>query len=358
MEKQIKKWMMIVLISCGIGLLGTSLVKAQSSGVEVVADNLEIPWSIAVNENEGVFYVTQRTGSILKIDEGQVTEQSVELEKELSTASEAGLLGFVLAPDFAETLTAYAYYTYNDENGQFNRIVHLRLDEAKGSWQEEAVLLDLIPSGSVHHGGRLAVGPDEKLYATTGDAADAGLAQDLDSLAGKILRLNLDGSIPGDNPFEDSYVYSYGHRNPQGLTWAEDGSLYASEHGQSSNDEINLIEAGANYGWPVIEGTQTQEGMVTPLVTSGADTTWAPSGIVYVEGKLYVATLRGSALLEIDLTDGSQRQVVTDLGRIRDVYLDDEAGALYFISNNTDGRGLPLDQDDKLYRLMLSDIPE
>lgn len=353
-----KKWMLVLLMIFGVGFWGTSLVQAQSIVVEVVADNLEIPWSIAADENAKIFYVTQRTGSILKIDGDQITEQSVLLEKKISTASEAGLLGFVLATDFADTQTAFAYYTYQDEDGQFNRIVQLQLDEAADSWQEDAILLDLIPSGSVHHGGRLAIGPDEKLYATTGDAADAGLAQNLDSLAGKILRLNLDGSIPDDNPFENSYVYSYGHRNPQGLTWAEDGSLYASEHGQSSNDEINQIEAGANYGWPVIEGMQTQEGMMTPFVTSGEETTWAPSGMEYFEGKLYVATLRGAALMEIDLADGSQRQVVTGLGRIRDVYLDLEDGALYFISNNTDGRGLPLDQDDKLYRLLLSDILE
>ncbi|MBY0011960.1 PQQ-dependent sugar dehydrogenase [Paenibacillus typhae] len=319
---------------------------------EVLAANLEVPWSIA--KAGDVLYITERTGSIVKIDNGTAVKQRVELKKELADVSEAGLLGLALDPDFVETGLAYAYYTYNDGSGPFNRIVTLRLEE--DAWKEEDLLLDRIPSGSVHHGGRLGIGPDGKLYATAGDAGDAEIAQERGSLGGKILRLNLDGSVPEDNPFADSYVYSYGHRNAQGLAWTDDGVLYASEHGNRSHDEINEIEAGLNYGWPVIEGEEQREGMVTPLFTSGGDTTWAPSGMAYADGRLYAAALRGSAILAFDLETGGEREVVTGYGRVRDVLIAD--GMLYFVSNNTDGRGSPQKEDDKLYRVSLSALDE
>ncbi|MEK5040398.1 PQQ-dependent sugar dehydrogenase [Sporosarcina sp. FSL K6-3457] len=316
---------------------------------EVVAENLEAPWSI--EKIGSTFYLTERTGNIVKVENGETERQSVELEKELATASEAGLLGFVLAPDFQESNLAYAYYTYRDNTGQFNRIITLRLED--NVWREENLLLDKIPSGSYHHGGRLKIGPDGKLYATAGDASEPGLAQDIDSLGGKILRMNLDGSIPSDNPFQNSYIYSYGHRNPQGLVWSPNGTLYASEHGNSANDEINKIEGGQNYGWPTIEGREEQAGMVSPLFTSGDEVTWAPSGMGYYAGNLYVAALRGAAILGFNPATGEQWEVITGLGRIRDVLIEDNY--LYFISNNTDGRGAPQENDDKLYRIKLSE---
>ncbi|KIL48375.1 quinoprotein glucose dehydrogenase [Jeotgalibacillus campisalis] len=319
-----------------------------SADLEVVAENLETPWSI--DKLDDVFYVTEREGSIVKIEEGQTERQRVELEEEVSTASEAGLLGFVLSPDFAESNLAYAYYTYENGAEQFNRIVLLQLNG--NEWKEEDVLLDEIPSGTYHHGGRLKIGEDDKLYATTGDASVSEIAQDVDSLGGKILRLNLDGSIPEDNPISDSFVFSYGHRNPQGIAWSEDGTMYASEHGNNANDEINQIEPGQNYGWPVIEGEEEQDEMVFPLFTSGDESTWAPSGVAYYEGKLYVSALRGTAVLEFDLETNEQREFISGLGRIRDVFIEGEF--LYFISNNTDGRGNPQDQDDKLYKIPLS----
>jgi glucose/arabinose dehydrogenase len=314
---------------------------------EVIADNLKVPWSIDKHGN--IIYITERPGSIVKIENGELNRQNVELEKKLSTASEAGLLGFVLTPDFSESDRAYAYYTYEDSSGQFNRIVTLHLKD--NVWVEERLLLDHIPSGSWHQGGRLKIGPDGKLYATTGDAYKSVTAQDPQSLGGKIIKMNLDGSIPNDNPLPNSYTYSYGHRNPQGITWSSDGKLYASEHGNNANDEINKIDAGQNYGWPTIQGRQKQEGMSSSLFTSGDGTTWAPSGMDYVNGKLYVAALRGSTVLEFDIETGKQRAIVTGLGRIRDVLIEDNF--LYFVSNNTDGRGTPQENDDKLYRIKL-----
>lgn len=315
--------------------------------LEMIAENLEIPWSI--EKSGDTFYISERVGNIVKVENGKVVRQNVELEKNLSNAAEAGLLGFVLAPDFLQSKKAFAYYTYDDHFGQFNRIVVLSLE--KDVWKEDKVLLDRIPSGLVHHGGRIKIGPDGKLYATTGDALSASISQDLESLGGKILRLNLDGTIPEDNPFPQSYVYSFGHRNPQGITWSPDGTMYASEHGNKANDEINRIKRGENYGWSVIEGSEVMEGMIPPLFTSGEDKTWAPSGIAYLKNKLYVATLRGTAIIEFDLQTGKQAEVISGLGRIRDVFI--EGNALYFITNNTDGRGEPRRNDDKLYRLTL-----
>lgn len=322
-------------------------VSRQFSNPEVITEELMVPWSIT--KWEDTFYITERPGSIVKIENGKKIRQKVELEKNLATTSEAGLLGFVLSPNFSQSNLAFAYYTYRDSAGQFNRIVQLHLEDEV--WREKEFLLDKIPSGSVHHGGRLKIGPDGKLYATTGDAAESSIAQSLRSLGGKILRINLDGSIPSDNPFPDSYIYSYGHRNPQGMTWSSDGTLYASEHGNSANDEINKIEAGKNYGWPIIEGMEEREGMITPLFTSGKNNTWAPSGMGYFDEKVYVASLRGSAVLEFDLITKNIQRVNSDFGRIRDIFI--EGNDLYFISNNTDGRGTPQQKDDKLYRISL-----
>ncbi|HLR91585.1 MAG TPA: PQQ-dependent sugar dehydrogenase [Atopostipes sp.] len=240
------------------------------------------------------FYVSERPGTIVQIKDGEQTRQEVEFTNDVSNAAEAGFMGFVLTPDFEDFNTAYAYYTYTDDHGQFNRIATFRLE--RNQWFEEEILLDEIPSGTVHHGGRLKIGPDDKLYATVGDASNPNLAQDLEVLPGKILRMNLDGSIPENNPFEDSYIFSYGHRNPQGMTWLEDSTMYASEHGNRANDEVNLIEAGNNYGWPLIEGEQQQSDLIAPEFTSGQTTTWAPSGMATDESSLYVAGLRGNAV--------------------------------------------------------------
>ncbi|MFD9626196.1 PQQ-dependent sugar dehydrogenase [Peribacillus muralis] len=315
---------------------------------EVLVTNLHSPWSI--QKDGDTMYVSERTGSIVEWDKDKLTRQPVELKKTLSSKAEAGLLGFILAPDFSESRRAFAYYTYEDGSGNsINRIVSLQKDDDK--WLEQETIIDGIPSGDFHHGGRLQLGPDDMLYATTGDARTPEIAQDIESLGGKILRMNLDGTIPKDNPFAGSYVYSYGHRNPQGLAWDEAGQMYESEHGNSAHDELNKIEPSKNYGWPDVEGDQQKPDMVKPLIHSG-ETTWAPSGIAYFDRKLYVAALRGESLKSYDIQSGKMTDIITNAGRIRDVFVDEEF--LYFISNNTDGRGNPDDKDDKLYRLPLS----
>lgn len=323
--------------------------RKETKGIETVAQGLDIPWSIA--KSDDVLYLSERPGKIIKIDGNKKTEQQVDLDKEVSTAAEAGLLGFVLAPDFKDSKEAYAYYTYEDNN-QFNRIVKLKLEN--DTWKEDEVLIDKIPSGQYHHGGRLKIGPDDKLYATTGDASDEQNAQDKDTLGGKILRINLDGSKPKDNPISNSYVYSYGHRNPQGIVWTPDGQMYASEHGNQANDEINEIKEGQNYGWPVIEGNEENDNMETPIFTSGSDDTWAPSGIAFKDGIIYSAALRGEGIMKFDVEKDGMKKVATKYGRIRDVYIVNDD--LYFVSNNTDGRGNPSQNDDKMYKVSLSQL--
>ncbi|MCP1288037.1 PQQ-dependent sugar dehydrogenase [Mammaliicoccus sciuri] len=323
--------------------------RKETKGIETVAQGLDIPWSIA--RSDDVFYLSERPGKIIKIDGNKKTEQQVDLDKEVSTAAEAGLLGFVLAPDFKDSKEAYAYYTY-EYNNQFNRIVKLKLEN--DTWKEDEVLIDKIPSGQYHHGGRLKIGPDDKLYATTGDASDEQNAQDKDTLGGKILRINLDGSKPKDNPISNSYVYSYGHRNPQGIVWTPDGQMYASEHGNQANDEINEIKEGQNYGWPVIEGNEENDNMETPIFTSGSDDTWAPSGIAFKDGIIYSAALRGEGIMKFDIEKDEMKKVATKYGRIRDVYIVNDD--LYFVSNNTDGRGNPSQNDDKMYKVSLSQL--
>ena len=341
-----KRWLigLTSLMLTGCASTETTLTPVPKEKSEhTISSNLETPWAIEYVGD--TFYITERPGHIVKVQHGDMERQDITLSAPLATVAEAGLLGFALAPDFTTSDRAFAYYTYESTKGQFNRIVELRYDEKM--WHEEKILLDHIPSGNYHYGGRLKIGPDHKLYATVGDASDPDLAQQRASLAGKILRLNLDGSIPDDNPSSRSYVYSYGHRNPQGLVWLE-RTLYASEHGDSAHDEINRIEAGKNYGWPTMEGNDKKPMMETPLFTSGADTTWAPSGMAASKHKLYVAALRGSAIIEFDVKTKKQRTIVQDVGRIRDVMIIDDT--LYFITNNRDGRGTPQEGDDRLMK--------
>ncbi|MFS0690612.1 PQQ-dependent sugar dehydrogenase [Sporosarcina sp. 179-K 8C2 HS] len=323
-----------------LGLVGCSSMGKEDNGLYVtskIATNLESPWSIASDGQ--TFFISERNGAIVRIEkDGRTTREEVFLSKPLSSAAEAGLLGFVLREDFNESSLAYAYYTYDFDGQPVNRIVTLVREG--GEWHEKEILLDHIESGRVHHGGRLALSPEGTLFATIGDGAAPENAQDPNSFNGKILKLQVDGSFS---------IVSLGHRNPQGLAWNLEGELYSSEHGQSANDEINMIEQGGNYGWPEIEGNESKEGMRSPLLTSGVNETWAPSGMTFHNGLLYIAALRGEAILVFDPEAMEIVQNIEGYGRIRDVYSDGES--LYFISNNTDGRGTPSEFDDVLYRL-------
>ena len=333
---------LVVLAFCFLLVGGCGIQEqeatAEPESFKEVASNLQIPWSI--NQMGDEFYISERVGTIAYVNaDGKVEHQKVEFSSPLAKVAEAGLLGFVLTPTFEETKTAFAYYNYDDGEGPFNRIVTLKLED--NVWKETAIHLDAISTGNVHHGGRLEIGADGLLYATIGDAANPNLAQDPQSKNGKIIRLN------AGNKWE---TVSLGHRNPQGLAWTEDGELFAAEHGQNAHDEINKIEEGGNYGWPLIEGDKEREGLVTPLLHSGANETWAPSGMTFHKGKLYVAALRGEGILVVNIDTGELEDKITGFGRIRDVFSNGEE--LFFVTNNGDGRGTPAADDDKLYQLI------
>lgn len=323
---------------------------AVSDDGSVNANHLNIPWT--VNKNGSLFFLSQREGSVIQIDGdlGLVKVQDVKVSKDIFHEGEGGFLGFTLAPDFVTSKKGFAFHTYQKDGKSLNRIVSLKLEN--DTWIEDKVLLEGIPGGEKNSGGRIKIGPDGMLYATTGDVGKSENAQNLNSLAGKILRMTVNGDVPADNPFKNSYIYSYGHRNPQGLAWDDNGKLYSSEHGESGHDEINLIQAGKNYGWPVVQGDEEAEGMMKPILQSG-DNTWAPSGMAFNDGKLYVASLAGKRIFTYDVASKQFQEFFADAGRLRDVLVDNNE--LFTITSNRDKRGNPTDKDDRLIHLSLTE---
>lgn len=333
--------------------------------VETIAENLDIPWAIAFAP-DGRIFVTERTGTLRVIEDGSL-QNSPGLKLDVGGA-EGGLLGLALDPNFEQNHHLYLYYTYSEFLSTYNRVS--RFTESDNALSGELVLIDKIPGAAIHDGGRIKFGPDGKLYITTGDAANASLAQDLNSLAGKILRINPDGTIPDDNPLANSPVYSYGHRNPQGLDWDPlTKILVATEHGPSgergfARDELNIIYPGKNYGWPEITGDEQDPRYVSPTFQTG-NVAWAPSGAAFydgnkipnLKGKFLVANLRGTHLhaFEIDTTEGkilSEQPLFSGtFGRLRDVHVND--GYIYLLTSNQDGRGSPAHNDDRILKLTL-----
>ena len=335
----------------------TQSTTASNLQVETVAQNLDTPWEVAFAP-DGRIFVTERPGVVRVIEDGKLQEEPyAKLGAE--EIGEGGQLGLALDPDFEENHTLYAYYTTEEDGVARNRIVRFVVENGDVSQRE--ILLE-GPAARIHNGGRIAFGPDGRLYATLGDTSESGLAQDRAALAGKIVRLNPDGSIPEDNPSEGSPVYSYGHRNPQGLAWDGDGNLYATEHGQSAHDELNLIRPGDNYGWPEVQGEEQGPGYTPPVLQSG-DETWAPSGAEYVEsgpwaGSLLFAALAGESLHRVGLdpegpgkVTGHWKYLEGEYGRLRTVKQGPE-GALYLLTSNRDGRGDPAPEDDRLLKML------
>lgn len=323
--------------------------QTPTTQIEIYAQNLNIPWEIAFLP-DGSLLVTERPGNLVRIlqeDQEQTVIDGVE------HIGEGGLLGLALDPNFQENSLIYLYLTTQVNGGLINRVESYSYDLNNHQLSNRQLIIDNIPGASTHDGGRMAFGPDELLYITTGDAQESSLAQDLDSLAGKILRLNPDGSVPDGNPF-DSPVYSYGHRNPQGLAWDNQGRLWATEHGPTGRDEVNLIEAGNNYGWPVIRGDETEEDMLKPVIHSGVDDTWAPAGAEIINNTLLFGGLRGSALFSVEIEGENlvnlQHNFLNNYGRLRIVKFDGEDW-IYLATSNTDGRGTVQENDDKIIRL-------
>ncbi|MCE4610798.1 MAG: PQQ-dependent sugar dehydrogenase [Desulfurococcales archaeon] len=321
-----------------------------------VATGLLVPWAIVPLE-DGSLIVTERPGRISLVSGGR----RVTIARfQVAAVGEAGLLGADVHPDFPGDRRLYVYATFDVGGRLENRVLSIRLSRDLREAVEVRTLLDGIPGARIHDGGRLRVGPDSMIYATTGDAAEPSLAQDLRSLAGKILRLGLEGEVPDDNPFPGSPVYSYGHRNPQGIDW-HPGSLrmYSSEHGPVGRDELNEIVAGGNYGWPYTSGLEGEwrEGLRKPVIDFGS-TSIAPSGASFVrkglglEGDMLIACLRGSMLVRVAFNpeggvEGYEYMLRGRYGRLRDVVPHPEGGVLVATSNR-DGRGIPRSGDDKV----------
>ena len=329
----------------------------NSSGVEIIAEGLQAPRSIDISK-DGRIFVSEKRGSIRVVDNGTLlTEPVGDIKAE--NIGDAGLLGLTLHPNFTQNHLFYVYYTYSNSTGLFNKV--LMLTESNNRIIDSKTILDGIPGDEYRDGGRIKFGPDGKLYVSTGDASIPELSQDLDSLAGKILRTNEDGTIPQDNPFSNSPVYAYGFRNVQGLAWAPNsGALYSSDQGGTGNDEINLISPGKNYGWPHEEcNSSDDDNRYTPPVLC-FNPSLEPSGIAFAfsnklgyQNHLIVATLKGSHLRDIDFDSGSQNTILVGYGRIIDL-VESEDGSIFVLTSNTDGRALPQRGDDKILRLTRS----
>lgn len=317
----------------------TTLIQ-ESSGVEVIAQNLEIPWALDFLPDGGVIF-TERPGRVRIIDkDGKLLPEPILTVEEVKHIGEGGLLGIAVHPDFADNKYVFLYYTYSGQGSNtLNKVVRYKLEN--GKLVDEETIVDAIPGASNHNGGRIKFGSDGFLYITTGDAQNPSQAQDKNSLAGKILQVSDDGKAE---------VYSYGHRNPQGLAWDSEGRLWETEHGSLATDELNLIKPGANYGWPVIRGDESREGMESPVLHSGSQT-WAPAGVVFFNGKVYFGGLRGETLFAYDIAGRSLKEHFKgEFGRIRDVVLGPD-NFLYITTSNRDGRGSEKGDDDKIIKV-------
>ncbi|HUP60462.1 MAG TPA: PQQ-dependent sugar dehydrogenase [Thermoanaerobaculia bacterium] len=324
----------------------------------VVAQNLEVPWSLAFAP-DGRIFVTERPGRVRVIENGKLRAEPLHVVRDVESRAETGLMGLALHPDFAKNHLLYLAYATSRGGRLVVDVVRFR--ETGSALADAQPIVRNIPAARFHAGCRLQFGPDRKLYITTGDATDREIAQDLSNLGGKILRVNDDGSVPSDNPFKGSPVWTLGHRNPQGIAWDPvSGLLFSTEHGPSGfdggsgGDEVNIIERGRNYGWPVIHHRDTRAGMISPLLEYTP--ACAPASAAFWRGDLYFGCLRGEHLHRVVLDPKNRRKVLreeklfTNLGRIREVAVGRD-GALYFTTSNRDGRGDPDRTDDRIFVL-------
>jgi glucose/arabinose dehydrogenase len=328
---------------------------ARHAKPRTIARNLQVPWGLAFLPDGDALVSERTTGRILRIR--RPTRHHRRWRKRVvmqvpgvdTNSGEGGLLGLAVSPHYRRDHWVYAYLTTASDN----RIVRFRLGHALHP------ILTGLRRAEFHDGGRIAFGPDDKLYASVGETGVTALAQDLGSLNGKILRLNPDGSVPDGNPFPGSLVWSWGHRNVQGLAWDRRGRLWATEFGQNTTDEVNLILPGHNYGWPVVEGAgDTQGGRFTnPKVTWTPTSTASPSGDAIVGRRLFVAGLQCECLFRIRLhgvTAGSPRALYAGaFGRLRSVVRAPDR-SLWVTTSNRDGRGTPRPGDDRILRIPVS----
>lgn len=327
--------------------------KGSAKVVSTLTEDLRSPWGLAALPEGDLLVSSRDEGTITRVDSETGEKTDVGAVPGVAPGGEGGLLGLAISPSFASDTYVYAYFTTESDN----RIARMLYDPKRPVGRQLGApdtILRGIPKGNIHNGGRIAFGPDKMLYAGTGETGETGLAQDKESLGGKILRMTPDGRPAHGNPEADSVVYTYGHRNVQGLAWDSDKRLWASEFGQNTWDELNLIEPGKNYGWPEAEGKAGKSGFVDPVEewrTGDA----SPSGIAFAKGSIWMAALRGERLWRIPLAGvkpsaAAQAFFEGEYGRLRTVVATGD-GALWLMTSNTDGRGSAKPGDDKILRV-------
>jgi len=314
-----------------------------------VATGLSVPWGLAFLP-DGTALVSERDTERVKAvdDSGEV--RTVGRVDGVDGSGEGGLLGLAVSPDYATDSTVFVYFTRGSEN------VVARMTYDGEGLAGQRIVLDGIPAGPIHNGGRIAFGPDGYLYVGTGESGQSDLSQDRDSLGGKILRITPDGAPAPGNPFAGSPVWSLGHRNVQGLAWDDEGRMWAAEFGQNTWDELNRIEPGENYGWPVVEGRAGDERYVDP-VRQWRTSEASPSGIAVADGSVFMAALGGTRLWQVPLLEGAdgrtgrpRASMRQRYGRLRTVVAAPD-GSLWVTTSNRDGRGAPREGDDRIVRL-------
>lgn len=371
-------------INCAAGDSDSTAVPSSGNvprfRVEPVANNLEVVWSI-VFASDGRIFFTERPGRVRVIENGKLRAAPFFVVPDVELKGESGLMSLALHPNFSENHFVYLAYGYQDNGDQSVRVARYR--ETGETLTEPQTIIEKIPASKYHSGTRLKFGPDGKLYVTTGDATEQGRAQNLSSINGKTLRLNDDGSVPTDNPFVGQAnarpeIWSYGHRNAQGMDWQPDTNLmFQTEHGPSwidgvslfkrtGGDEVNVVERGKNYGWAKISHKMKKEGMETALVSYSPAV--APASGMFYRGSLFpqfknnffFGALKGEAIIRLVL-DGRKiisqdRLIEKQYGRIREV-AEAPDGSIYFSTSNRDGRGSPSKEDDRILRLVPDENP-
>ncbi len=336
--------------------------------VEEFVSGLQIPWSI-VFTSENRMLVTERPGRVRIVENGKLQSNPLRTFPEVSTTGEEGLMSLALDPDYSNNKHIYVSLAYG--RGDDLKVKVVRFRDNGNELVDDTIVIDNIPAAQYHAGCRIGFGPDGKLYITTGDATDKAIAQKLDSLGGKILRVNNDGSIPKDNPFAGSAVWSYGHRNPQGIAWHPvTGDLYETEHGPSvfdgpaGGDEVNHISKGGNFGWPLVSHEKKRDGTIAPLLVftpaeaPGSAMFYNSDVLPQFKNNFFFGSLKGEGLMRVVFDSSDSNKVASfekllevKFGRIREVAQGPD-GYIYFSTSNRDGRGKPANSDDRIFRIL------